>query len=125
MVKANIGAIGKFLGKVSKKIRSKQDNFINYEIFLGTNKIGDIQISEESSTEVYIPWFEINKNYRNNGYGTKVLKGLISHIRKFGFKEITLEVDVEDKLSRHVYEKLGFRYVGKPYDSLNNMKLKL
>lgn len=125
MVKADIGAIGKFLGKVSKKIKARQDNFIHYDIFLGTNKIGYIQISEDSSTEINIPWFGIDKKYQNNGYGIRVLKGLISYVKKAGFKELTLEVPMDAKPAQHIYEKLGFRYVGKPYDSLINMKLKL
>lgn len=128
MVKADIGALGKFLRKVSKKIRTRQDNFIHYDIFLGMNKIGNIQIEEESNTEISTTPLNMYSKYINYELEFKVLKGLISYIRKSGYKEIIMEeIDINDKLSQQVCEKLGFKYVGEPYgyNSVIDMKLKL
>ena len=84
----------------------------------------------ESNEEINIPWFFVDSNYQNNGYGTKALMAIIKYIRELKYKWLTLEVPVENKQAQHVYEKLGFKYTGETIkcydeDSLKLMKLKL
>lgn len=50
----------------------------------------------------------IDKNYRNQGIGTKMLQYLIEDGRHNGLTAFTLEVRISNESAIHVYEKLGF-----------------
>lgn len=50
----------------------------------------------------------IDKNYRNQGIGTKLLQYLIEDGRDNGLTAFTLEVRISNESAIHVYEKLGF-----------------
>ena len=50
----------------------------------------------------------IDKNYRNQGIGTKMLQYLIEDGYQNGLTAFTLEVRVSNESAIHVYEKLGF-----------------
>ena len=50
----------------------------------------------------------VDKNFRNQGIGTRMLQYLIEEGRKNGLCAFTLEVRVSNAQAIHVYEKLGF-----------------
>ena len=50
----------------------------------------------------------VDKNFRNQGIGTRMLQYLIEEGRKNGLCAFTLEVRVSNTQAIHVYEKLGF-----------------
>ena len=130
LVKTKPTIISKILGKLSKRIREQQGLCVIYDIMLSSKNIGYIMLNKESGEEINIPWFFIDSNYQNNGYGTKALMAIIKYMRKLGYKWLTLEVPVENKQAQHIYEKLGFKYTGETIkcydeDSLKLMKLKL
>jgi RimJ/RimL family protein N-acetyltransferase len=53
---------------------------------------------------------EIKPEMQNQGYGTRFLSMLINELfTNGGYAKIILDVDIDNRRARHVYEKLGFR----------------
>jgi RimJ/RimL family protein N-acetyltransferase len=52
---------------------------------------------------------EIEPSLRNKGYGTRFLRMLLDELFSTGSERIILDVDLDNHIARHVYEKLGFR----------------
>lgn len=49
--------------------------------------------------------------YRNSGFGTRLLEYAIDEARKREIPDISLSVEFENEIARNLYEKLGFRYI--------------
>ena len=75
--------------------------------------IGDIQLFHESPTSVNITWLGINNKNRGQGYAQAAMKFVEDYSRKPGAKQITLEVPGISPDARHIYEKQGFKVIGK------------
>lgn len=128
--KSEVGFVGRLLGRISKKMKEKQNNFVCYSLILNQEEIGNIQFCKNSDTEIYGNWLQIDDKYRGKGYATETLRTLISIFRKMGFSEMTLEVPDNSPDARHIYNKLGFKeveYLGTDliWGGLTKMKLKL
>ncbi|WP_219584529.1 GNAT family N-acetyltransferase, partial [Vibrio parahaemolyticus] len=55
---------------------------------------------------------QVHADLRGKGLGKKLLKQVISDSKRFGYKELRLEVYKSNIAARKLYEKLGFSYVG-------------
>jgi RimJ/RimL family protein N-acetyltransferase len=55
----------------------------------------------------------IKSDYRDAGIGTEMMGILVDKSRKRGLKLLVLRLFAENDRARHVYEKLGFREVGR------------
>jgi len=55
----------------------------------------------------------ILKRYRNLGIGSEIMKALLEEARKSKFRSLELEVFANNGRAIHLYEKLGFREVGR------------
>ncbi|EGQ8523173.1 GNAT family N-acetyltransferase [Vibrio parahaemolyticus] len=55
---------------------------------------------------------QVHADLRGKGLGEKLLKQVISDSKRFGYKELRLEVYKSNIAARKLYEKLGFSYVG-------------
>ncbi len=55
----------------------------------------------------------VSKGYREQGIGLEMMKTLVEESRKAGLKTIELEVFATNPRAVHVYEKVGFRQVGR------------
>jgi RimJ/RimL family protein N-acetyltransferase len=55
----------------------------------------------------------IDKGYRDRGLGTIMMDELIRQARRFGKKLVLLDVFEPNRRARHVYEKAGFKVVGR------------
>ena len=108
--------IQKFLSK-SKKIMESQMNTKIFTLKLNSNKIGDIQLYQESPESINIVWIGIDDEYRGKGYATSVMKEVEKFVKSKGYKQITLEVPGISPDARHIYEKQGFEVVGVISDS--------
>ncbi|MHA2248972.1 MAG: GNAT family N-acetyltransferase [Candidatus Kariarchaeaceae archaeon] len=61
----------------------------------------------------HIVRYMIDKNHQGKGYGTAGLEAIIEQFKSvYNKKVITLTVIPENKLSRHLYEKVGFENTG-------------
>ncbi len=75
-------------------------------------------ICEIEKDDFYIAEIAIDEKQRSEGYGTKVIKNVISCAKKNGYKRVILDVDFRNRRSKALYEKLGF----KVYDTKIFMK---
>jgi RimJ/RimL family protein N-acetyltransferase len=55
----------------------------------------------------------IRNGYRDSGIGTEMMRALVNESRKAGLKLLILDVFATNRRAKHVYEKVGFREVGK------------
>jgi len=53
--------------------------------------------------------FYIDKEYRNKGIGTQVLKLVIKNSKKLGLKCLYMEVSKSNIAAQKLYEKLNFK----------------
>ena len=54
----------------------------------------------------------ISPDYRGNGYGKRMMNGLLDIIKERGCLEVTLEVRKSNLTAGSMYEKLGFENIG-------------
>ncbi len=57
---------------------------------------------------------------QEKGYGTRLLRMLISELFRMGADKIVLDTNLKNERAQHVYEKLGFRRTGVAMDSWEN-----
>ena len=64
------------------------------------------------------PSFSISlyKDYRNHGIGSDLLRTMLNHFKKRGYKRVSLGVSKENKRAVHVYQKVGFKIIDDGYD---------
>lgn len=104
------GIIGKFLGKISKRLREEQGKSTNLDVYVNNENVGEVQLySKPNNQELNVVWIEIFDEYNGNGYSQSVLETIIKLAKEKGFKKITLEVPGISPNARHIYEKLGFK----------------
>lgn len=72
--------------------------------------------------EVYITNVAVNKKYRKQGYGNRLVHYLITHSAIEGANLITLEVRQSNANAIKLYEKCGFEKVGERKDFYRNPK---
>lgn len=61
----------------------------------------------------YLTYIAVCKDVRGNGGGKSLLLETIEVARQKGFGRFRLEVRKDNTVARHLYESLGFTYVGK------------
>jgi RimJ/RimL family protein N-acetyltransferase len=85
------------------EIDSKRVGEMNYETKNGVSEIG-IKICDSS--------------YQEKGYGTRILKMLISYLfNEMKVQKIILDTNLNNTRAQHVYEKIGFRKTAVNIDS--------
>lgn len=120
--------LGRFLGRISRSIKNRQDNFLFYDVLYKNGKnIGSIQFDRILNEEIEIPFIEISEKYQGNHYATRILKWAIDYFRKRGFKRIHLDAA---GTSIYLYKKLGFKEIKQiskddVWGGLIHMELKL
>lgn len=77
--------------------------------------------------EAHIANIAIHPDFRKRGYGEYLLRWAIERFRKKGAATITLEVNEKNNAARNLYDKMGFKIVGKKakYYENNDDALKL
>ena len=98
-----------------EKLKKKQ-----IDIFVIENNmdiIGEITANYKSNkleneakikVRAYLEAFRIEKNYRGNGLGQKLINYCIDYLRNIGYTEFTIGVGDENEIAKHIYFKLGF-----------------
>ena len=61
----------------------------------------------------------MSKEHRNQGIATEMMKALLDECRKVRLKVIELDVFADNLAAIHVYEKLGFKEVGRTPNKIN------
>ncbi|HUX98146.1 MAG TPA: GNAT family N-acetyltransferase [Candidatus Deferrimicrobium sp.] len=78
--------------------------------------IGWASLSEYSPRGGYANTAEISiyihENYHQKGYGKKILQEILKIGRDSGFHSIIARISADSQISLHLFETLGFQYVG-------------
>ncbi|MBD1222095.1 GNAT family N-acetyltransferase [Virgibacillus halodenitrificans] len=62
--------------------------------------------------DTWIDRIIIDEKYQGNGFGKKAMFRLIEIVSKeYGVKDIHLSIVEENKVARHLYESIGFKYI--------------
>ena len=72
--------------------------------YLDNTKIADISISAVDSNKAFLYNFEVKKSYRGKGYGSAILKYVLSHYK---VNELTVAKDNEGAIK--LYKRFGFK----------------
>jgi RimJ/RimL family protein N-acetyltransferase len=121
------------LGKFIKRLREWSNKRPSFDIYLGSEKVAELNLIEKSKEELNIMWIETYEDYRGKGYSQAILTELIRFAKSQGYKYLTLEVPGKSPDARHIYKKLGFEDDGilttpeedSFWGGLTKMKLKL
>ena len=95
-----------YLRKVYKSkilLYFKEDELVAYAI---------ISPDTKNYSRYWLDELFISRMYRHRGYGSCILKSIISVLKKNKYKELFLQVSEYNKIAKHLYEKNGFvRYL--------------
>lgn len=78
--------------------------------------IGELRVRYESNDEnyairdrrAYMYAFRVREDFRNKGYGTSLLKTVLSILKENGYYEFTVGVEDDNYNAIHMYQALGF-----------------
>jgi ribosomal protein S18 acetylase RimI-like enzyme len=77
---------------------------------VGSKPVGKIQVLIAES-ETYISGFCMFPEYRGKGYGTMILTDTVQQLVTRGHKNITLEVEANNRNALSLYERCGFEAI--------------
>ena len=60
---------------------------------------------------IYLSRMIVKDGYRNRGIGGIIIDYLIDYAKRLGYEEISIGVDTDNLIARHLYEKKGFTNV--------------
>lgn len=87
-------------------------NAFGHRLRLGSTVIGFI-VSRTAADEAEILSVAVAAKYRGRGYSRDLLRTHLGHLAGFGFKTVFLEVEENNRPARALYERAGFRVVGR------------
>lgn len=78
--------------------------------------MGELRVKYESDDDsfavkgrrAYLYAFRIRKNFQGMGYGTYLLKSVLSILRENGYCEFTVGVEDDNHIAMHMYQEAGF-----------------
>ena len=78
--------------------------------------IGELHVMYESDDEnfairgrrAYLFAFRVRKEYQNKGYGTRLLKTVLTRLKEDGYYEFTVGVEDDNSRAIHMYQTQGF-----------------
>ncbi len=78
--------------------------------------VGELHVMYESDDEsfavrdrrAYLFAFRVRQDFQNKGYGTYLLKEVLSVLKKSGYCEFTVGVEDDNFRAKHIYQALGF-----------------
>ncbi len=75
--------------------------------------VGNATIFKEDADTLNLMWIGVNRKARGQGIAQACIKGMSDFAKAEGFKRHTLEAPGISPDARHIYEKFGFKEVGK------------
>ena len=125
--------VGRFMDYIFPSLRRISEATQELEIYKSKKKIGTIilrsGVDDIPEDTLHIIWISIYGKEEGKGHAQSVIKEILKKSKKAGFKYVTLDSADQD-VHRHLYPKLGFKYVeGIPDDEqlwgCKAMKIKL
>ena len=99
----------KIAGEISSDSDDKRRRLI---LMCGSVLIGEMSYTNLGNHTVEIGIKICRRDMQNRGLGRKYLSMLISRLFEIGYEKIVLDTNTNNKRAQHVYESLGFRFVG-------------
>jgi RimJ/RimL family protein N-acetyltransferase len=102
------------VAKEQARIQRLTDLFIVAE--MDRKVIGDLSLANDSWTltgHVAYLGMEIQKGYRNQGIGTRMMQQALDWAKRQRIKRVELEVFAENTPAIHLYQKFGFEIEGR------------
>ena len=95
-----------------------RDSSLAYAVYEEDTVIGMVLLDETGKDGSYeFTDLFIADNYRNQGYGDKTVKAILSHFSAKGATNLHMQVHKDNKTAIHIYEKNGFSIKGtSPWD---------
>jgi ribosomal-protein-alanine N-acetyltransferase len=87
-------------------------NTFTQRLMLGRTQIGFI-ISRMAADEAEILSVAVDANHRGRGYSHTLLANHLGHLAGFGIRRVFLEVEENNAPAVRLYERAGFRTVGR------------
>ncbi len=99
--------------KIISRISENQEIRLIAEV--NGKMIGYASIKRDEGSFGHRGWLGIivRREFRNIGIGTELLRAVIDEAKKHGFKLILLETSSLNSRAIHVFEKVGFKIIGK------------
>ena len=82
---------GKFIGEISV-------NYISH----------DLEKETIPNRRVYLQAFRVDKNYKKQGLGQKLIEYVLKDLESEGYTEFTIGVEEDNEIAKHIYFKYGF-----------------
>ncbi len=82
-----------------------KNDFIGEGALVFENGDPDYTIAKQ---RIYLSRMIVKSEYRNQGIGGIIIDYLINYAKLLGYKEMSLGVDIDNHIARHLYEKKGF-----------------
>lgn len=90
--------------------------FSIYLLFEENDLVGELHVTWRSDDPLasadgqraYLSAFRIREDRQGLGYGQHLLRGVITAIEARGYREITIGVEDDNALAKHIYTKYGF-----------------
>lgn len=87
-------------------------NALAHRLRLGGSTIGFI-VSRTAADEAEILSVAVAQKYRGRGFSRDLLRTHLGHLAGHGLKKVFLEVEESNRPARALYERAGFRVVGR------------
>ena len=100
---------------LKERIKNKKDH-IHLFLIINGEVVGNARITKHENTRSHVGevGISLRKEARGLGLGEKLLKKVMKEgIKKFKLKIVTLDVYAKNKIAQSLYNKLGFKKVGK------------
>ncbi|MFU8786599.1 MAG: GNAT family N-acetyltransferase [Candidatus Izemoplasmataceae bacterium] len=93
------------------------NNALFWTVSLGKDLIAELYVSKKlddldfanGTDTVYLCAFRVNKIFRGKGLGQKLMHHVFEDLKNNGYKQVTIGVEPNEKLTITLYEKLGFK----------------
>lgn len=84
------------------------ENIIILGYYINKIIVGYILIRRMANNTCLLDGLYVEKEYRNKGIGKSLLTEAISRIKNMNIKYVDINVMYNNKITKHIYEKLGF-----------------
>ena len=90
-----------------------RETSLAYAIYLDKDIIGMVILDEKGTEGVYeFTDLFIADNYKGKGHAAEAMRAILDHFMKKGAKAVRMQVNKENAIAIHVYQKCGFEEDG-------------
>ena len=104
---------GKWLRGTIKGLKEGKKIHVLAEINGRISGSGNVDLMDGAATHVGVLGVSLREKYTGMGIGTRFIELLMNESMKIGVEVVKLSHFDNNKRARHVYDKLGFKHIGK------------